>query len=83
MLNTVLEIYSKALAAKLKSVLPSVITSQQIDYVQNKYIGEARRLISDILDISDKLSIDGYLVTVNIEKDFNSFDHAFLLVILK
>ena len=83
MLNTDLKIFSKALAAKLKSVLPSLITSQQIDYVQNRYIGEARGLISDILDISDKLSIDGYLVTVNIEKAFHSLDHTFLLVVLK
>ena len=68
MLNTDLKIFSKALAAKLKSVLPSLITSQQTAYVQNRYIGEAGRLISDILDISDKLSIDGYLVTFDIEK---------------
>ena len=68
LLNTDLKIFSKALAAKLKSVLPSLITSQQTAYVQNRYIGEAGRLISDILDISDKLSIDGYLVTFDIEK---------------
>ena len=54
LLNTDLKIFSKALAAKLKSVLPSLITSQQTAYVQNRYIGEAGRLISDILDISDK-----------------------------
>ena len=83
MLNTDLKIFSKALAAKLKSVLPSLITSQQTAYVQNRYIGEAGRLISDILDISDKLSIDGYLVTVDIEKAFHSLDHKFLQVVLK
>ena len=83
MLNTDLKIFSKALAAKLKSVLSSLITSQQTAYVQNRYIGEAGRLISDILDISDKLSVDGYLVTVDIEKAFDSLDPEFLLVVLK
>ena len=83
LLNTDLKIFSKALAAKLKSVLPSLITSQQTAYVQNRYIGEAGRLISDILDISDKLSVDGYLVTVDIEKAFDSLDPEFLLVVLK
>ena len=83
LLNTDLKFFSKALAAKLKYVLPSLITWQQTAYVQNRCIGEAGRLISDILDISYKLSIDGYLVTVNIEKAFNSLDHEFLLVILK
>ena len=74
MLNTDLKIFSKALAAKL-------MTSQQTAYVQNRYIGEAKRLISNMLDISDKLSGDGYLVTVDIEKAFDSLDHQFLLVV--
>ena len=33
--------------------------------------------MSDILDISDKLNIDGYLLTVDIEKAFDSLDHEF------
>ena len=83
LLNTDLKIFSKILATKLKSVLPSLIISQQTVYVQNRYIGEAGRLISDILDISDKLSVDGYLITVDIEKALDSLDHEFLLVVFK
>ena len=83
LLNTDLKVFSKALAAKLKSVLLSLITSQQTAYVQNRCIGDAGRLMSDILYISDKLSIDGYLVAVDIEKAFDSLDHEFLLVHLK
>ena len=75
MLNTDLKILSKALATKLKCILLSLITSQQTAYVQNRCIREAGRLISDILDVSDKLNIDGYLVTVDIEKAFDSLDH--------
>ena len=44
-----------------KSVYPSLITLQWTAYIPNRYIGEAGRLISD------KLSIDGYLVAVDIE----------------
>ena len=83
MLNTDLNIFSKALTANLRYVLLSLITSQQTAYVQNRCIGEGGRLISDILDISDKLSIDGYLVPVDIKKAFDSLDREFLLVILK
>ena len=36
LLSTDLKIFSKALAAKLKSVLPSLITSQQSVYVKNR-----------------------------------------------
>ena len=81
MLNTDLEIYSKALAAKLKFVLASLVALQQTAYVQNRYMGEGRRLISDILDIPDKFKIDCYSVTVNIEKSFDSLDPRCLLVI--
>ena len=83
LLNTDLKFFSKVLAIKLKYVLSSLTTSQQTAYVQNRCIGEAGRLISNILVISDKLSIDGYLVTVDIEKTFYSLDHEFLLVVLK
>ena len=71
------------MAAELKSVLPSLTASQQTVYVPNRYIGEAGRLPSDILDISDKLSIDDCLVTVDFEKAFSFLDQGFLLVILK
>ena len=68
MLNTDLKFFSKALTAKLNSAFSSLITWQKTAYVQNRCIGEAVRLLSDILDISNKLSIDGYLVTVDIKK---------------
>ena len=83
LLNTDLKTFWKALAAKLKSVLPSLTTLHQTAYVHNRYIGEAGRLMFDILDISDRFSIDDYLVTLDIEKPFNSLDHEFLLVVLK
>ena len=74
-----MKFFYKALAAKLKSVLPALITTQQTAYVKNRYIGKAGRLISDILDISEKLSIGGYLVTA----DIDSLDHEFLPVVFK
>ena len=68
--NLIVKYWCKNSVAKLKSVIPSLIASQQTAHVQNRYNGEAGRLISDILVIFDKLSIDGYLVTVDIEKHF-------------
>ena len=84
LLNTDLKTFLKFSAAKLKSVFPSLIATQQTVYLQNKYIGEGRRLIFDILDKSGYLSgIDDYLFTIDIEKAFDSLDHGILLVILK
>ena len=69
--------FLEALAAKIKYVHPSLISSQQTPHIEKRYIREAGRVTSDILDISDKLSIDGYLVTVDTEKTFNFLDREF------
>ena len=37
-------------------------------YVKNRFIGEGRRLIYDILEMSKSLNLKGYIVTVHIEK---------------
>ena len=66
-----------------KSVLLSIIASQHTVYVQNRYTGEGGTLISDILGISDKLNVDAYLVTVDIEKAFDSLDYQFLALVFK
>ena len=41
------------------------------------------RLISDILIIANTLKIKSYLVTLDIEKVFDSLDHSFLISVLK
>ena len=53
LLNVDIKILSKALAKKLKEVLPSLISAQQTAYVQNRTIGESGRLISDIIEITN------------------------------
>ena len=71
---------SKALATRLKETLPDLISCQQTAYVKNSFIGEEGRLLSDILEISN---VRGYIVTVDIEKVFDSLSHSFLLACVK
>ena len=40
-------------------------------------------MISDTLEIANTLALEGFLVTVDIEKAFNSVKHCFLLQILR
>ena len=40
-------------------------------------------MISDILEISTLLALEGFLVTVDIEKAFDSVNHCFLLQVLR
>ena len=63
----------------MKVVLPDLISSQQTAYVKNRHIGEVGRLISDITEITKIRNIEGFLVTMNIEKAFHSLDHNFLI----
>ena len=79
LLNVDLKIIFKVLATRFKKVISSLISSNQIAYVNGRFISEGGRLISDILEICDTLKIEGFLLTVDIEKAFDSVDHSFLL----
>ena len=79
LLNIDSKIILKPLSEKLKEVLPDLISSQQTAYVKNSYIWESGRLISDIIEITEIQNIEGFLVTMDIEKAFDSLDHNFLI----
>ena len=82
LLNVDTKIISKALAAKLKKNLPTIISSNQTTYVNKQCISESGRLISDIIEVCEKQNIGEYLVTMDIEKAFDSLDHVFLVHVL-
>ena len=42
------------------------------------FISEGGRPISDLLEISDTLKLDGLLATIDIQNAFDSVDHAFI-----
>ena len=79
LLNTDMKIISKVLLTRIKNVLPFLISSNQATYVKNRFISASGRVISDILE----LALEGFLVTVDIEKAFDSVSHCFLLHILR
>ena len=83
LLNVDTKILSKVISNKLKTVLPTLIFSKQTADVKNRFIGESGRLISDIIEISGCFNITGFLVTMDIEKAFDSLDHSFLISVLK
>ena len=51
--------------------------------VENRFIGESGRLIADIIEISDVLNRERFLVTVDIEKTFHSLDYTFVISVFK
>ena len=74
---------SQAISIKLKTVLSTLSFSQHIAYIKNRFIGESGRLISGIIEISASFNVTGFLVTMGIEKAFDSLDHIFFISVLK
>ena len=61
----------------------SLVTSDQTAYAPGHVIGESIRLTSNLIKYSNIQDIPGYLVTVDIEKAFDSVDHTFLCSVLQ
>ena len=83
LLNLDTKLLSKALANRMKGVLPSLVKENQIAYVKGKFISEGGRLISGIIESTDIFQKSGYLFTVDIEKAFDSVNHVFLIAVLE
>ena len=83
LLNVDIKILSKALAKRSREVLPCLRSAPQTAYVNNRNIGESGRLISDIIEIANTRKMEGFLVTMDVEKAFDSLDQAFLISVLK
>ena len=52
-------------------------------YVENRFTGKSSRLIADIIEITGVLNKEGFLVTMDINKAFDSLDHTFVISILR
>ena len=77
LLNVDMKILSKSVACSPWT------NSNQTAYVENWYISESGRLISDKIQTCDILDIPGCLVTMDIKKTFDFLYHDFLLSVLK
>ena len=82
LLNVDIKLISKVLASRLKSVISTIVNENQVAYVNNSFI-ESGRLISGVLENTNSLNIEGLLMTVDIEKAFDSINHSFLICVLK
>ena len=83
LLNIDAKVISKILATRLKKVISKLISSDQTAYVPSRFIGESVRLTSDVLEYMKTSELPGYLITIDIEKAFDSVDHTFLVAVLR
>ena len=82
-MNVDTKLASKAIATRLKMVIQKLIHHNQTAYVGNHYIGEANRLVSDILEFTAENEMEAILFSADFEKAFDSIEHPFLFAILK
>ena len=83
LLNVYTKLVSKGLAERLKTAIPSLISSNQTACLNGRFISEGGRLISDIFEVNDLLKLKELLLTVDTEKAFDSVNNNFLLKVLE
>ena len=74
---------SNTLASRLKKVFPNLISPQQTAYAEHRFIGESGTFMADIIEITDILNNEGYLVTIDIIKAFDSLNNTSVTSVLK
>ena len=74
---------AKVLAKRLQKVLPSIISSDQQGFIQNRYIGFNIRQIQDIIDFTDELDLEGTILFLDFRKAFDTVEWNFMFETLK
>ena len=69
---------SKALAYRIKKILPKIIHSNQSGYVEGRFIGETIRTIDDIMEFTKCKGIGSILAFLDFEKAFDCVEWNFL-----
>ena len=74
---------TKAIAWRIKKVLPDVIHQNQTGYVKDRFIGETIRSIYDIMDFTVTENIPGLMIFIDFQKAFDSVEWSFLIKCLE
>ena len=60
-----------------------MISPKQTASGENRFIGESSRLMADLIEITGIGNKEGFLITIDIKKPFNSLDHTFAISVFK
>uniref|UniRef100_A0A1A8QY68 Reverse transcriptase domain-containing protein n=1 Tax=Nothobranchius pienaari TaxID=704102 RepID=A0A1A8QY68_9TELE len=83
LLNNDYKIFATILAKRLKSVLDSIIDESQSGFMCNRHISNNVRLILDLLDYSELVNEDSFVLFLDFYKAFDSLEHDFIMEALK
>jgi hypothetical protein len=82
LLNVDYKIASKALVNRVKPCLDELISKSQTAYVQGRNIADNIRAIADLMYYLKQTKSQGFLVSIDFEKAFDSVDFSFLKAVL-
>ena len=83
LLSTDYKILAKALSLKLQSVIPALISHDQVGYIKGRNIRENIRTIEDIISYTSLNKIPGFITLVDFQKAFDTVEWNFLFDTLK
>ena len=78
LLNCDYKLGTKAVANRLKLVLPKLIDNDQTGFLKGRFIGENIRLIDSVINFTAAKNIPGLLVFLDFEKAFDTIEWPFI-----
>ena len=78
LLNCNYKIAAKAIANRIKTVIPKLINNDQTGFLKGRFIGENIRLIDSIIKYASENNTPGLLLFVDFEKAFDSLEWSFI-----
>ena len=83
LLNTDYKILTKSIAMKLQEVIKNIVSTDQVGYIKDRYIGTNIRTIFDIMTLTELTDKEAYIALIDFEKAFDSIEWPFLFKTLK
>lgn len=82
LLDTDYKIIALVLAKRLKRVLNNIIDECPLGFINHRYISNNIRLIFDLLDYSDLVSTDSFILFLDYYKAFDCLEHCSFVLLL-
>lgn len=77
------KLISKVLAARIKSVMPKLISHNQFAFTQGRQISDCILIANEVVDLLNKRQGGGFLLKLDFAKAYDNVEWSFLLDIMK
>ena len=78
LLNCDYKIAAKAIANRIKTLIPKLINTDQTGFIKGRFIGENIRLINSVIEYTAANNIPGLLLFLDFEKAFDTLEWPFV-----